>query len=65
MTWRQYRLQSRVLRAMALLTESRTVLDVATRVGFESVSAFTRAFVRCVGEPPTAYRRRALSGRAD
>jgi len=65
MTWRQYLLESRLLRAMALLTEpSWTVLDVATRVGFESVSAFTRAFVRYVGEPPSAYRRRAVSAHA-
>jgi len=50
---------------MALLTEpSWTVLDVATRVGFESVSAFTRAFVRYVGQPPSVYRRRAVSTHA-
>ena len=60
MSWRQYRLESRVLRAMALLTEpGRTVLDTATTVGFESLSAFNRAFVRFAGETPTAYRRRA------
>jgi AraC-like DNA-binding protein len=60
MTWRQYLLQSRLLRAMALLTEpGRTVIDVATEVGFDSVSAFTRAFVRLAGETPTAYRRRS------
>ena len=59
MTWREYLLQSRLLRAMALLTEpGQTVLDVATAVGFESVSAFTRAFRRLTGETPTAYRRR-------
>lgn len=59
MTWRAYLLQSRLLRAMALLTEpGRTVLDVATAVGFDSVSAFTRAFSRLTGETPTAYRRR-------
>jgi AraC-like DNA-binding protein/quercetin dioxygenase-like cupin family protein len=59
MTWRQYVLQSRLLRAMALLTEpSRTVIDVATEIGFDSVSAFTRAFVRLTSETPTAYRRR-------
>jgi AraC-like DNA-binding protein len=60
MTWRQYVLQSRLLRAMALLTEpGRTVIDVATEIGFDSVSAFTRAFVRLTSETPTAYRRRA------
>jgi AraC-like DNA-binding protein len=62
MTWREYLLQSRLLRAMALLTEpGRTVLDVATAVGFESVSAFTRAFRRLTGETPTAYRKRVLA----
>ncbi len=60
MTWREYLLQARLLRAMALLTEpGRTVIDVATEVGFDSVSAFTRAFVRLAGETPTAYRRRS------
>ena len=62
MTWRQYVLQSRLLRAMALLTEpGRTVIDVATEIGFESVSAFTRAFVRLTSETPTAYRRRVMA----
>jgi AraC-like DNA-binding protein len=59
MTWRQYLLESRLLRSMALLAEAGpTVLDVATRVGFNSASAFTRAFERYAGETPTAYRRR-------
>ncbi len=62
MTWRQYVLQSRLLRAMALLTEpGRAVIDVATEIGFDSVSAFTRAFVRLTSETPTAYRRRVMS----
>ena len=57
MTWRQYVLQSRLLRAMALLTEpGRTVIDVATAVGFDSVSAFTRAFKNLTGETPSNYR---------
>jgi AraC-like DNA-binding protein/mannose-6-phosphate isomerase-like protein (cupin superfamily) len=62
MTWRQYLLQSRLMRAMALLTEpGRTVIDVATAIGFDSVSAFTRAFVRLTSETPTAYRRRVTA----
>ena len=59
MTWRSYVLQARFLRAMALLAEpGSTVLEVATAVGFESVSAFSRGFARQTGESPTAYRRR-------
>jgi AraC-like DNA-binding protein len=39
-----------------------TVLATATAVGFHSVSAFTRAFLRYTGETPAAYRRRILRG---
>jgi AraC-like DNA-binding protein len=57
-TWRQYLLHSRLLRSVALLAEpGPSVLDVATAVGFDSPSAFTRAFTRHTGQTPTAYRR--------
>lgn len=64
-TWRRYVLHARLLRAMAALAEPnrRTVLDIATSVGFDSVSAFTRAFHAFTGETPTAYRRRASETR--
>jgi AraC-like DNA-binding protein len=59
MTWGAYTRQSRLLRAMALLAErDRSVIEVATAVGFDSASAFTRAFARQTGESPSAYRRR-------
>ncbi|MGX7680064.1 AraC family transcriptional regulator [Jatrophihabitans sp. DSM 45814] len=62
MTWRQYLLQMRLLSAMALLTEQgRSVVDVATTVGFDSASAFTRAFTRYTGETPSTYRHRAVA----
>jgi AraC-like DNA-binding protein len=62
MTWRTYLNQSRLLRAMALLAEpGPSVLEVATAVGFDSVSAFTRAFGRCSGETPSAYRTRVAT----
>ena len=55
MTWRRYLLESRLLQAMAMLTEpGRSVAEVAVDVGFDSVSAFTRAFTRFAGETPTA-----------
>ncbi|HEX4244558.1 MAG TPA: AraC family transcriptional regulator, partial [Acidimicrobiales bacterium] len=64
MTWRSYLLQSRFLRAMTLLAEpGPSVIEVATAVGFESVSAFSRGFARYAGENPTVYRRRVVGGR--
>jgi transcriptional regulator GlxA family with amidase domain len=58
-SWRSYLLQARLLRAMALLAEpGPSVLQVATAVGFDSVSAFARAFLQRCGESPSGYRRR-------
>ncbi|MGE3449455.1 MAG: helix-turn-helix transcriptional regulator [Microbacteriaceae bacterium] len=59
MTWRQYVLESRLLRATAMLAEQQTsVLAVAVAVGFDSASSFARAFTRQFAETPSAYRRR-------
>jgi AraC-like DNA-binding protein/mannose-6-phosphate isomerase-like protein (cupin superfamily) len=61
MSWHQYLLESRLLRAMALLAEpGPNVLAVATAVGFESMSGFARAFRRYTGETPLGYRRRVM-----
>ena len=62
-TWQQYRVQSRVLRAMGLLgRDDHTVARCAAEVGFDSLSAFSRAFRRLVGESPGSYRRRVARG---
>ena len=59
LSWRAYLQQARLLRAMSLLAvEHMTVLEVATAVGFDSVSAFNRAFLQRAGETPSSYRRR-------
>jgi AraC-like DNA-binding protein len=59
MSWRAYLHQARLLRSMALLAEpGPTVLQVATSVGYDSASAFARAFVIGAGETPSAYRHR-------
>lgn len=61
MTWRTYLATSRLMRAVALLAEAdATVLDVAIEIGYDSASAFTRAFHRATGENPSAYRQRVL-----
>jgi AraC-like DNA-binding protein len=58
MTWREYTQRARLMRAAALLADPElTVLQIATRVGFDSASAFTRAFGQAWGQPPSAYRR--------
>jgi len=57
MTWSQYLLASRVLQGIALLVEQdRTITEIAFAVGFDSTSAFTRAFRRFTGETPTRFR---------
>ncbi len=62
-TWQRYRIQARVLRAMGLLAQAdHTVARCAVEVGFESQSAFGRAFRELVGESPGSYRRRVVRG---
>ncbi|MCG5433272.1 helix-turn-helix transcriptional regulator [Mycobacterium sp. MYCO198283] len=59
LSWRTYLLHARMLRAMALLAApGQSVQETSTAVGFESLSAFTRAFTEFSGETPSAYRRR-------
>ncbi len=60
MTWGRYARQLRLLSATPTLFAEAgpTVLEVARLVGFESPSAFTRAFRRTTGESPTAFRLR-------
>jgi len=51
------------LAAEALRTTSRSVLQVATEVGYESEAAFNRAFKRRFAKPPAQYRRAAREQR--
>jgi transcriptional regulator GlxA family with amidase domain len=45
------------LAARALTSTSRSVLEIAVDVGYESEAAFNRAFKREFGVPPARYRR--------
>jgi AraC-like DNA-binding protein len=53
------------LAAQLLAEPDATVRDVARRVGFTSEPAFSRAFTRHHGTPPSRYRRTALTDRRD
>jgi AraC-like DNA-binding protein/quercetin dioxygenase-like cupin family protein len=62
LSWRQYLLHARLLRAMALLAlPDQSVRDVATAVGFDNVSSFARAFSQYCGESPSSFRQRAAA----
>ena len=56
----RWRLQ---LAAENLLTSARTVETIAKEAGYESASAFSHAFKRAFGKPPTAWRRRRKRSR--
>ncbi len=53
--WRQ---QVRLMEAAARLSSGESVTSVALAVGYESPGAFTTAFQRAFGTPPSAFRER-------
>ena len=63
-TWRRFVHDARLMRAMELLAvRGARVTEVAFDVGFESLSAFTRAFEEFTGELPKDYRHRVQAAR--
>lgn len=55
MTFRSWREQLRVLRALELLATGESVAKVALEVGYENTSAFIEMFRRCLGTTPGRY----------
>jgi AraC family transcriptional regulator len=47
---------ARIARAKAMLAAGRPSVEIASTIGFNSISAFSTAFRRAVGRSPTAYR---------
>jgi AraC-like DNA-binding protein len=57
--WENYRRRARLLAAVEALTGTdRSVAQIAAEVGFESQSAFAKAFQQLTGETPRAFRLR-------
>jgi AraC-like DNA-binding protein len=58
MGWDEYRRRTRLLAAIEPLTETDdSIARIAAAVGFESQSAFARAFRQLVGKTPQAFRK--------
>jgi AraC-like DNA-binding protein len=50
-----WRRQSRMLTSLSLLTDGRSIAEVAHAVGYESAPAFSTAFKQCFGFSPSDY----------
>lgn len=50
--------------AQELINSSKSVMQVAQQVGYDSEAAFHRAFKRVMGSPPATWRRQANNSRA-
>lgn len=55
MTFRQWRQQRRLLRALELLAAGETVTRIALELGYDNSSSFIAMFRRCLGTTPTRY----------
>jgi len=57
----QYVARWRMVRAVELLRSSNlTVGAIAERVGYDSETAFSKAFKRQIGQPPNQYRKQSV-----
>jgi AraC-like DNA-binding protein len=56
--WQVWLTQARILNAMSLLIEGQRVTAVSAEVGYNSMSAFAKAFATLTGEAPAQFRER-------
>jgi len=63
MTFAEWRQRLRVVKAMPMLADGRTVEGIAFDLGYASSSAFITMFRRMTGETPDEYRRRVPASR--
>jgi AraC-like DNA-binding protein len=59
-TWQAWLGQLRLLHALDGLIAGQRVTDVAARSGYDSLSAFAKAFRQVMGESPSDFRKRQL-----
>nr|WP_246806840.1 helix-turn-helix domain-containing protein [Ensifer sp. ENS04] len=55
MSFGQWRQRVRMLHALAVLAEGRSILEAALECGYSSPSAFSAMFRRSLGRPPKNY----------
>jgi AraC-like DNA-binding protein len=55
MSYAAWRQQACLLAALTRLGRGQSITDVAVELGYGSASAFTAAFRRVLGEPPSRY----------
>jgi len=58
LTWQSWLTRARVLAGLSLLMQGRRVSEVATEVGYNSLSAFAKAFAKLTGKSPGELRAR-------
>ncbi|HYG35574.1 MAG TPA: helix-turn-helix transcriptional regulator [Clostridia bacterium] len=61
LTWKDFVHNGRMFKAMELLTTGMNVTEVSLAVGFNSLSAFSKAFRRFTRENPQDFRNRSVS----
>ena len=60
MSFNEWRQRLRVVSALGMLDEGRSVQSVARELGYSTPSAFIAMFQRLTGESPDSARRRSL-----
>ena len=59
LTWQNWLTRARILAGLSQLMQGRRVSEVAAEVGYNSLSAFAKAFAKLTGESPRQLRSRA------
>ncbi len=64
LSFAHWRKQARLLHALSLLAEGKSILDAALACGYDSPSAFSAMFRRSLGRPPSEYFASSAAGQS-